>query len=604
MRKFRLLLIASLLAGGASAQYFQHTYGSAQRREFLESGVNTNINVTPATQLGHIMTGYTDVTSRRSLMVTRTDLTGNILPLGFPRFNNRYQIFENSVAVDAKGRKVVHSGAYGGNISVWGDYGYTAGGVSTKFFYTMLTPGGVIIPAIWSYTVAAAVAEVEATSMVNSTSNPANMLVCGWVRYVAGGQRYPMAMSINGGNGMVNWSCVYNLNANGIDWIATDLIESPYPTQPPVQREMALSGHFTRPGFPSSGCFFRVDVMTGAFIPNLVEYGVLANPAQAELNSIDIANDPVNGAGFVLGGTFNNLFGGAFDAWALKVTPNGMGVFFSSLFDYLGTAPGNNNYGTDIMTRINTAGNHEYYLGGYSPFGIFGGEDDVVFKIDAIGVPVPLGQFTYGGQRDERVLQLDQYNNMAPANINGLSVFGNTSGSFGGVGLNDFYFVKAYFNGVQDPSCRFDIRDVPLRDGPGIMEWWNASCMNTLSRGNLTMTSAQMQDFQICLSSTAPGGDNSRLAPEQSITQPGYFPNPVSREDGLVTVTFGKEVAEGIATLELWNSLGQICWTKQVTVADGQTSMLVELGTQLQGGMYHLKVSHGGVLNNYRIVVQ
>lgn len=605
MRKFRLLLIGLVIAGGARAQYFQHTYGSAQRNEFLESGVNTNLAVTPITQLGHIMTGYTDITSRRSLMVTRTDVNGRILPAGFPRFNNRYQILENLQLVDAKGRKVVQSGNYGGNISVWGDYGYTPGGVSTRFFYTMLAPGGAIIPAIWSYTVAVPVVEVEATSMVNSVANPANMYVCGWIRLVAGGQRYPMAMCINGGNGMVIWSCVYNLNANGIDWIATDIIESPYPTQAPfIGPEVALSGHFTRPGFPSSGCFFRVDGANGAFI-NVVEYGNLNNPAQAELNSIDIANDPFNGIGFVLGGTYNNIFGGAFDAWAIKVTPNGMGVLFSSLFDYAGPVPASNNYGTDIMTRINAAGNHEFYLGGWAQNGIFGAEDDVVFKINAVGGPVPIGQFTYGGQRNERVLQLDQYNMPAvPAPIDGLSVFGNTSGSFGGVGFNDFYFVKSYFNGVQDPSCNFDIRDGIFKDGPGIMEWWNASCLYQLSRGNLTMNLAQMQDFEVCWSATAGGGNNARLAPEQSITQPGYFPNPVSREDGLVTVTFGGEVKEGVATVELWNSLGQICWSRQVSIADGQTSMQIELGTDLKGGMYHLKVNNGGAVNNYRIVVQ
>src|ERR1700741_3614600 len=100
MRKFRLLLIGLVIAGGARAQYFQHTYGSAQRREFLESGVNTNLAVTPMTQVGHIMTGYTDVPSRRSLMVTRTDVNGAIA--GAPTFNNRYQIFENAQPVDAK----------------------------------------------------------------------------------------------------------------------------------------------------------------------------------------------------------------------------------------------------------------------------------------------------------------------------------------------------------------------------------------------------------------------------------------------------------------------------------------------------------------------
>jgi hypothetical protein len=597
MRRFRLLLFASLLGGAASAQYFQHTYGSPQRREFLESGVNTNLAVTPITQLGHIMTGYSDITSRRSLMVTRTDFNGNIGAVG--TFNNRYQIFENAQPVDAKGRKVVHPAAYGGNIAVWGDYGYVSGGVSTRFFYTLLGPNGNPGPTA-SYILPLPVVEVEATSMVNSVNNPVDMLVCGWVRLVAGGQRYPMVMSINGGNGAINWSWVYTLNANGIDWIATDLIESPYGP------EIALSGHFTRPGFPSNGCFFRV-ANGGCPLINVVEYGNLANSAQAELNSIDIANDPFNGAGFVLGGTYNNIFGGAFDAWILKVIPTGMGVMFSSLFDYSGTAIGSNNYGTDIMTRINTAGNHEFYLGGWAQNGLFGAEDDVVFKIDAIGGPVPLGQFTYGGQRNERVLELDKYDNVPPPASDGLSVFGYTSGSFPGVGLNDFYLVKSYFNGVQDPPpiCNVDIRDAIFKDGPGIAEWWTGNCTYNLFQGNLTMSVAPMQDFQVCYSPVSGGGDNSRLAATSTaIQQPGYFPNPVSRENGLVTVTFGNAIVAGVAQVELRNALGQICWTKQLSIADGQTNMQIELGNELNSGMYFLIINQNGTLNNYRILVQ
>ncbi len=582
MKKIRLLLLATLVAGGANAQYFQHVYGSPNR-EFLESGVNAN----PASPQGHLMTGYT-FNGTNALMITRTNLNGRIgAPL--PAFNNRYQIFENAALVDAKGRRIIHSQAFGGRISVWGDYGYTPGGVSTRFFYTLVAPNGAPGP-IWSYALPFPVVEAEATSMYNSTTNPINMFVCGFVRLVAGGQRYPVVMCINGANGAVVWSGVYQVG--NMDWIATDLVESPYGP------EVALSGHFIRPGAPSSGCFFRVASATGAFIPNVVEYGTPFLPNGGGLNAIDIANNP-GATGFIMGGFYNNPANATDDSWAINVNANGMGVNFSTLIDY--TIAGNNDYGNDIIERLNTAGVYEYYLGGYVANGFFGGEDDVVYKLDFAGNPVAGGQFTYGGPGNERAFQLAQYN-VLPVNNNGLSVYGITSGSWALLGATDFYFVKSYFNGVT--RCNYDLQTPPAMSGPVVYEWWNANIPYTLNQGALTMNVAPMQDWEICWAPNLVPGNNARVAASNTIFQPGYFPNPVSRESGIVTVTFGNEAVEGVAQVELWNSLGQLCWTKQISVADGQSSMQVELGNEIQGGMYHLVVRQGATLNNYRILVQ
>ncbi|CAN5868323.1 hypothetical protein BH11BAC7_BH11BAC7_13180 [soil metagenome] len=586
MKKFRLLVFATLVAGSAGAQYFQHTYGS-QRKEVLESGVNTNV-ISPQ---GHLMTGYTDLLGPNALVITRTNLNGRMgAPL--PTFNNRYQIFENAMLVDAKGRSIVHSTALGGRISVWGDHvsGAAGGTVSTKFFYALVTPNGG--PAgIWSYALPFPIVEAEATGMCNSITNPVNMFVCGFVRLVAGGQRYPVVMCINGANGAIVWSNVYR--CGNIDWIATDVIESPFAP------EVALSGHFIRPGAPSSGCFFRVANATGAFIPSIIEYGTPFTPNGGGLNAIDIANNP--GPGFVLGGFYNNPANGTDDSWAINVNATGFVVNFSTLVDY--TMPGNNDYGNDVIERLNTTGVYEYYLGGYVANGVFGGEDDVVYKLDFNGIPAnPGAQFTYGGPGNERAIQLAQYNGFG-VNNNGLSVYGNTVNSWAAPGASDFYFVKSYFNGVT--RCNYDLRDVPSMVGPGIIEWWNATMPYSLMQSTLTMNVGSMQDFEICWAPLmAPPGDNTRLAASTEISQPGYFPNPVSRENGIVTVTFGRETVAGVAQVELWNSLGQICWTKQISVADGQSGMQVELGNELQGGMYHLIVRQNGTLNNYRILVQ
>jgi hypothetical protein len=600
MRKMRLLLCATLVAVGANAQYFQHVYGGTTR-DRLESGVNANAG----SPQGHIMTGYTDIAGFNNVMLTRTDLDGRLAGPP-PIFNNRYQIFENSQPRDAKARSVVHPLACGGNISVWGDFGTNPGGVSNKFFYAQFTPAGVpVIAFSYAFPLTFPVFEVEATSMCISTSNPNNVFMCGWVRQAAGGRRCPVVISLDACTGNVNWTQSYFVG-NNTDWIATDLVESPYPPVPPfVVPDIALCGRMTIPGAFETACFFKVSsAAPGGITALLREYGTPAVSAGG-FDAIAIANNPFgSGPGFVFGGYYDNPTSGNADSWIIKTDPTGVIVDFTTLFDY--NPPGNNNYAYDVIERFNTTAIYEYYLGGYVANGIFGGEDALVNKVAFNGLGVALGQFTYGGPGNERVRQLDQLDGYG-LNNDGLSAYGTTIGSWPLVGNSDFYFVKAYFNGVQSPTCNYTLVDPPSLPGPGYIQIGDPRVLSTLGRRNLTLNQNLMSDWEICWAPNDPFGNNARLAQSaaaEQLTQPGYFPNPVSRDNAIVTVTFGKETVEGMAQMELWNSLGQLCWTKNVPVAKGQTNMQVELGNELTGGMYHLIVRQAGALNNYRILVE
>jgi hypothetical protein len=307
-----------------------------------------------------------------------------------------------------------------------------------------------------------------------------------------------------------------------------------------------------------------------------------------------------------MGGYYNNPMNGTDDMWALKTDPTGFIIDFSTVIDY--STGGTREYGFDIIERFNTLPapmDYEYYIGGYVDNGVWGAEDALVHKLDFTGVPVGGGQFTYGGGGNERFHQLDQYNMYGPNN-DGLSGYGITEGSWPLLGATDFYLVKAYFNGVQTPTCNYDLQNPPWTQGPQIAEWWTPRFVANLKKTPLLIFDSPMQDWEICWAPMDPGGSNARLAAEatNTLSQPGYFPNPVSRENGLVTVTFGKEVMAGVAQVELRNSLGQLVWSKQVSLADGQSSMQIELGDALNTGMYHLSVSQNGTLNNYRILVQ
>jgi hypothetical protein len=309
-----------------------------------------------------------------------------------------------------------------------------------------------------------------------------------------------------------------------------------------------------------------------------------------------------SGPGYVFGGYYNNPVTGNDDGWIVKTDPTGAIVNFSTVVDY--SMAGNNNYGLDVIERLNVAGNYEYYLGGYVANGFFGGEDDLVDKFDMNGLAVPAGEFTYGGGGNERALQLDQYDGLGPNN-DGLSVYGRTLGSWPLLGAHDFYFVKSYFNGVT--PCNFNLVDPPAMPGPGWVQIGDPRVLNQLNRRIMNMTMNPMSDWEICYTPFDPDGTNARLAPSamvSEIMQPGYFPNPVSHDNAIVTVTFGKETVEGMAQMELWNAVGQLCWTKNAPLAKGQSTMQVELGNELPGGMYHLIIRQGSAVNNYRIVVE
>lgn len=595
MKNLKLLCLALCLASSASAQYFQHLYGTP-RREHLESGVNSAM---PPMQ-GHIMTGFTSVSGMNDLMVTQTDLDGRFT--GPLNFNNLYQLKDPN-PVDSKGRRVVQFPTQ--QIGIWGDYSYQAGGVSTMFFYTVLNPNGTPTPTLMSYTIPG-VYEVQATSMCLGTSAVTNgqVFVCGWVRFTPGGIRSPIIMCLNAGNGAINWAWQYQIaNApNGTDWAPMDLVESPYPNGNTGGTDLALTGEFVQPTALAalSGCYFTVDVLTGANTSSIISYGTqFANGA---FNAIEISSNGFGcPPGFVLGGRFFNNGVANFDSWILKIDPTGFAIGFSVLQDYTNSC---DNFSNDVIERVNTTGAFEYYLGGYASKGVFGGNDDVVFKLDFSGAAVPIGQFTYGGPGNEQVEQLDQYNFVGP-NSDGLSMYGNTDGgSWSFLGASDFYFVKSYFNGLT--ACNYDVRDFKTSTGPGIVEWWQPYQPNTLNQNPLNMNFSPVQDAEICWTNFDPNGNNNRMAQtvEQQILEPGYFPNPVARDNAVINVTFENVVAQGEAEMELRNALGQLVWKKQATLADGQTQLEVDLGDGLNSGMYQLMIRQNGTVNNYRIVVK
>jgi hypothetical protein len=619
MKQLYVTLFALLTASVGNAQYFQKVYGATNTREVLESGTNYNGGISISTK-GFVMAGHTPAGSTvgtSSVMLTRTDLAG------FPVFNNRVALLSQFTQqqLSAKAKKVISLA--NGQIAVFGDYNNglstSVGSVSNQFFL-MLTDAAGNPLYVRTYNIGTLPFQAEATSIVQSSSNPGVLFACG---YTAGGHgsKQPVVMSIDAASGFLNWGHTYvDISGGAFEWTHEDLVESPYPNPSTAQTDIALVGRYVlNQGDIGQGSFCTVDVATGFPSSNIHQYG---SPfSDGGFNAITIANNPDYGppgfaiAGYTMASFFNQTTSpSTYNVWALKIDPTGGGLYFSTELDY--SAGDRNEYGYDIVERVNILGEYEYYVGGYVDLGYFGNEDEVVYKLNYYGYPVSTGsEFTYGGPGDERVLQLDYYNYGVPTNNVGLSMFNYSSGSFPTLGQGDFYHVRSYFNGVT--ACNFILDHARFFYGPGFYNdaKQDIDQSNSERQRSLDWLVTSMQDALICTASNVPGGANTRLgengedeadAAVAVITGSNVFPNPVSLDNPVVSIQFDAAGTGENIQVEIMNALGQICMKSSQTLGDGQTQLRVNLNENglLNAGVYIVVIYRGTEVFTHNVSVQ
>lgn len=298
-----------------------------------------------------------------------------------------------------------------------------------------------------------------------------------------------------------------------------------------------------------------------------------------------------------------------YDMWALKIDPTGGSIYFSTELDY--SAGDRNEFGYDIIERVNTFGDYEYYVGGYVDQGYFGNEDEVVYKLNYYGAPVASGsEFTYGGPGNDRVLELDYLNFGVPTSNVGLSMFNYSSGSFATLGQADFYHVRSYFNGIT--ACNFILDNARYYYGPGFYNdaKQDIDQSSAQRQRSLDWTVASMQNALICTANSVPGGANTRIGEsggdETEITGSNVFPNPLTLDNLLLNIQFDAAGTGEDIQVEVMNALGQVCMKTQQTLGDGATQIQVNLGENgaLRAGVYVVVVYRGGEVFTHNVSVQ
>ena len=579
----KLLLIVLALTGlTANAQYFHHIYGTTDGQK-LSDGINTNVQ-----GLGHFMVGYA---GQNGLSVSRTDITGNVP--GAPYFNNWYQI---SSPVSGAVVYVNESRAFefdnGAGFGIIGQYQDLSNpSAYTGVFFLQLDAVGNVLNIFTYVPVGGGVAVdvVNVGGLHESIFTGGNEVFVSGTTTDATSRLDPFALMIDVNTGALIWSGVYDLampSGNpGINF-GRDISCSPY--SPTGVKEVVLTGSVLDAN--GSGTFdgftLRLDANSGAPITGSADiYGTAAS--NEEFYSISIANSTAGGSdGFVLGG-FTDANGSA-DFWVMK-TDQTLTTLWANAYDYNGS-PNAANYCNDVIERLNTAGNYEYYAAGYVFTGVFGSYDMLLIKTDDLGNGVALGEATYGDARTDYGIAIDQYNGTG---ADGISFFGFREGAAPPIinGNYDMYLVKAYFNG--ETPCNQKIHDVLTSPGPKIYTNSAATHVDKLQAyTNFNWTTAKAYDKTVCYATTIAGGSNARVAPAQnSDKQATVLPNPMQAGASSIEISVESPVAT-TAQVAIYDMLGRQYYNGTVQLQKGANALPIDISSaNMAAGTYTVRIS-------------
>ncbi|KAB2918798.1 MAG: T9SS type A sorting domain-containing protein [Bacteroidetes bacterium] len=599
MKKTFFTLTLSLMAYLCQAQYFQHVYG-ATSNENWPSGVNTFVQ-----PQGHFIgANGSNSAGVAGVLAAYADNTGNIL--GAPNFNNFYTIGTAVGSTHNLSHTKVFEMNSGAGFGVVGLYQSPAG---SGVYYMQLDPNGNIIPGgTFDYTPMPVPGYMWNAIAVGNISKSAS----GNELYIVGSLQetsttfdiHSFVIKIDIMTGAIFWSQIFSVSntvspAISRDW-GYDVIESPYigtwgPEVIVVGTTYDNSGTRTADGY-----LVHFDAIFGNItFPWAVFFGT--NNSEEYLTSITVSNSVAGGGtGFVLGGHSNYFNGGAdWDFWMVKTDQNCGTTYWSTLHDYAAN-PGANGLSYDVMERLNTSSNYEYYLAGETDNGVFGSSDAVVLKTNDFGVAVANGEFTYGGSAYDMAAQLDQYNGTS---VDGLSTYG--LGTFAtGVGGTDAYVVKSYFDG--NSGCNESFATPIAQTGPGMFSESQFSTLSTFNSAMLLAFSSSASDAQLCNTSSIPGASNARMAPVEpkGDKEAIVSPNPMQQGSSVAMVEVESNEPTTVQ-IAVYDMLGKQYAAGNYTLTKGKNQLPVDLSTaNMAAGMYTVKISGTAINQNILLMVK
>lgn len=580
----KLLSVLCVLAlGTVQAQYFQRLNGSPAYDELVDG-----TNVTLGGQ-GHLILGSTQVVGGLDLILTRTNLDGVIGAA--PTFNRNYRLTTSTNAVlNTVPCKVLQ--IPNGRIVVVGTYYSPTAVVPQGIFTAVLTQAGAVISVRgWQAITPSVSGTCFATSACNALPNSNVIYICGYTDAATPGNGgRPIIMAINGSTNVLVWGLIHDFVPPfpASKLLASDIIASPY--QPAGVAEVFIVGtHYDGAG-NDAGFTYRVNAANG----NPVGAATLFDSGR---NDEFVAVSLATGAGGGTNGFFitgNTNVNGDWDAVAFKTTPDGSGAAWINIIDY---STGGDNFGTDVIQRLNTSNQWTYYLSGTVTAGSQGGSDMVVFYLDDNGLAQR--EFTYGTTNSERSVEISSFSGLLAGD--GITVYGNmpTSSDAG-----QEYYVKAYYNGVSGCNEGFAI--------PNTNAYPLSRVQSTISRtGSVSSVNLLMPILapvptitQLCFNLTIAGGSNARTAEQtEHAVSSELYPNPVSVSSPLINLNLNSATEQQIE-IRITDMLGREVLNQQIVIAEGESLQQLQLPSGLSSGIYNLSISGNGVSENHRFVME
>lgn len=611
-----LLSVLVLVGLNSHAQYFQHLYGDNERLQYLTDGHNAYSGGTT----GHFLIGLGGRTFNGDFTfnVQRTDMNGNI---GAPfTFNNQYAptYIVNPPSSPANMHvNRVHSVEFsnGSGFAIAGSY-ISNGGANMGIFYTHLDPNGnvVVSNGYMQNIFGVTYSYVSVQEITESVQNPGELYITGYFRNAATGNNRVFVMKINQGGALL-WGATYDLTGNAAtdSDIPYDIVESNYINPGCGCAEVIVVGEHSNGtaaggvGLPD-GFVLRVGAFFGAPLQPADFYGT---PNTRDVfTAVEKTTNPnidAGGNGFAISGYTDMNNNRSMDMWFVALDNTGA-MIWDHLFDYnTASARINEDYSMDIMERINTLGNYEYYLAGYTlDVGNLGAVDEMVIKTDDFGNGVAAGQFSYGDIRNDWGMRIDKLNGYGPDG-DGIAVFGYSEDPNYTLGGYDHLLVKAYFNGVT--ACHQNLID-PIQS-PGYASRVTSSPQEFYPRTFydypfLVNLYQPLLDIQICHTTSDPNGSNARMVPVEPKGDKEVIisPNPMVEGAGVAMIQVETESPTDVQ-VTIYDLLGKQYYKGSFTLAKGNNKLPLDLGkTSMATGMYTVKVSGVGINQNVMLLIK
>lgn len=615
----KIILIAFALTSlGANAQYFQTLYGSTKSPEFLSHGRNTYNAGT-----GHFMVGPAEYipappfsSQYYAINIQKTDINGSTITPG--TFNYQYEMVDLGVMTptmltNQENYSIESSTGLGYYIAGSYTNGHPNHPYGVYLFFMDQT--GAVHPGpnatVYLPSNKANYSTIRLTSFIESTKNPQNHFLCGYLTEASTGRNKIFVIKVGFAGGIL-WEHIYDISPN------TASTEKPYaiieaPALHPqhgIDELWVVGEHtdLTTASFNTDAFILRIDDALGNTLNPNMFYGTL-NSTDVFTSIIPTANinvDPSGqGSGFVIAG--HSTENGHSDAWSIAMD-NSHNVVWTKKYNYMinGTPTQNNDICNQIMERINTSGVEEYYLVGTTDNGVKGFDDVLVFKTDNTGTLYPQGQFTYGDLDADRGISIDQLNGFG-TDVDGLAIYCQSFHINPTIGGFDHYLIKAYFNGVT--ACKDDQQDGEEHPGPGYIWYSNSdNSQNIFTTADFLYIRPQfvLDEKVICSASSIIDGDNSRIAPTEpkGDKEAKISPNPIAQGAQYAAIEVEIETPT-TAQISVYDMLGRNYYSQTFTLVKGKNNLVLDISNiNMAQGMYTVKIQGENLNKNIMLLVK